>query len=243
MNLPISHYQPQVKRSIILRVMTVTIIVGLLLCISNCFAQNKPSASKLPSPDVLVLVLDGMGPYDQVSINYAGTVSKTDAQKDLMELSKISHWVIQNQSVSTQAGSMPGAKQTTSAAFQTMPVVDKTQGTLPIEPFIVTLKRFKNIQINYLVASKFTFQGLKNYENDNVKINLRQSGNSYLYTVGIKNSDFERLDLPLKAESGTAQKQPMPLGARILLIIGLALVCAVIVYFVVAYLTRGRVRS
>ena len=241
MILPISHYLPHINRRSFLRAIVLSIIAVLVICVSS-FAQDKSAAKKLTSPDVLVLVLSGMGPYDQVSINYTSAVSKLDAQRDLDTLARKTAWNIQNQSISTQAGSMPGAKSTTSATFQVLPVVNASQGVLPLEPFIVVLKRFKTIQINYLVASSFTFQGLKNFEDDFVKINLSRSGNSYLYTVGVKNSNFDRLNLPLKEESKAPQKASMPVGARVLLIIGLALICALLVYGVVTVLTKGRGR-
>ena len=242
MILPISHYLPLHKRGLLARALLLTLITVLVSCGSIIFAQDKSAPKKLSSPDALVLVLSGMGPNDQVSINYATAVSKIDAQKDLDVLAKSTGWVIQNQSITTQAGHTPGAKPTTSANFQVSPIVDARQGTFPLEPFLVALKRFKTIQVNYLVASQFPFQGLKNFENDYVKINLGRSGNSYLYTVDIKNSNFDRLDLPLREQNNAPKKAPMPLGARIMIIVGMSLVGAVLVYIIVSYLTKARER-
>ena len=206
-------------------------------------AANKTTNQKSTFPDVLVLVLNGMGSSDQVSINFNSAVSNNDAQKIMSSLASNSKWAIRNEKISTQGSNTPGGKPTTSINFQTPVIVSKSQGALPIEPFIIALKNYKNIQINFLVASQFNFKGLKTFENNYVKIGLQQSGNSYQYTINVKNSGFNKLDLSLTDDEKNTHNSAMPFGARILLTLGIAIGGAVIAYFIVAYFTKNNRRS
>jgi len=206
-------------------------------------AQQKanPAPAREPSPDVLVLVLSAGGAVDQVAMNYSTLVPQKDAVKDIAELNKLTGWIIRNGKVTNETAAVPGAKPSTSSSFQTPPIANFRDGTLPIEPFITVLKRFKNIQVIYLVGSQFVFRGLKDFEDDNVKIKLEQNSGSYKYQITVKNGDFARLGLPLKQEK-IIQKQPagMPVGARIFWIIVIALAGGVLAYLLAVTFSKRR---
>lgn len=193
------------------------------------------------SPDVLVLVLSGMGPYDQVSINYATSVPVRDTRQDLATLKRATGWLIQNERITTQTARTPGAHPTTSATFQTPTIVNTVNGLLPLEPFIATLKRFESIRVNYLVASEYKFRGLKDFENEYVNIGFERTGNSYLYSVRVKDKSFDRLGLPPRpVENVPVHRRGMPAGARIMLILGFALLGAALAYIAAVCVGKSR---
>ena len=103
--------------------------------------------------------------------------------------------IVSKQTIGTKAVG-PGLAPTTSFDLQTTPVVNVAAGTLPLEPFIVALKRFPSIEVQYLLMSPMVFAGLKDFENKYVKITMNQSTNSYVYRIRVKDSHFDRLGLP-----------------------------------------------
>lgn len=190
-------------------------------------------------PDVLVLVLSGMGPFDQVSINYTSAIPKQEAMRDIDALVRETSWLVRDARVTVASSSTPGAKPTTSSVFRTPPLASSREGTLPLEPFVSVLRRFPSIEVNYLVASQFAFRGLKEFETEWVKIDLKQSGNSYLYRVRVRDKGFRRLGLPLVQPKPPAPR-PEPAGAKVLIVLGLAIAASAIVYLVAGYMTRSR---
>jgi hypothetical protein len=211
------------------------LVMTILGITCACQAAEKSSAS----PDVLVLILSGIGPNDSVSINYATKVSDKDVDADVKKLMKATRWPANNAEQTTETANVPGAKPTTSVNFQTMRIV-ASDGLLPIEPFVDVFKRFKVIRINYLMQSPFQFAGLKDFENDFVKVSFLASGNSYQYTVQIKNSSFDSAGLPMQPKTlETAQPMKgMSASMRTILIVGTALLVSVFVYFMAAYICR-----
>ncbi|MCL5103041.1 MAG: hypothetical protein M1133_02845 [Armatimonadetes bacterium] len=219
----------------LLAVAAVLVVAGTV-----CAAPNDKSTA---SPDVLVLVLNGLGPFDQVSINYTSAIPDQDAKNDVAALARDTGWMVRNVEVTTKSVNRPGAKPTTAVMFKTPGIVKPQEGLLALEPFIAALKRFGSIQVNYLVYdSRFGFRGLRDFENRYVKIAMSQTGNSYVYRVRVKDKDFTRLKLPLRpeVEHVAAPRESTPVGARVMLVIGFALIGAVVAYFLVACISRSR---
>ena len=209
-------------------------------CLSTCCARAKPRAAPRP-PDVLVLVLSSGQAAEQVGINYASAVLAGQARKDIKALSRETGWLIENVSVATRSSGAPGGRRTTSAMFRTPAIVNRTEGLLPLEPFVSALKRFKSIQVNYIFAAGFSFRGLKDFENNYVKIVLSSSANSCVYRIRVKNSNFERLGLPLRQPVKRVEREAgMSSGARVALILGLAVICSVAAYLAVLCVSRRR---
>lgn len=147
-------------------------------------------------PDVLVLVLSGVGPVDQVSINYSGAVSEEAAKEDMKRLAEETAWLIGSEKVRRDTDRSGNAPVTTSASFNTVVTVNRKEGTLPLAPFVTVLKRFPSIEVNYLLSQEFDFRGLEDFENEFVKIRFERQGSSFLYRVAVKDSSFKRLVLP-----------------------------------------------
>lgn len=216
------------------------LIVTLLACISSTsFATD----AKLKSPDVLVLVLNGSSPQESVSVQYTTEVPDEIAEADLKALVKATRWRVGKYEITTDTANSPGAKPTTSISFQTPLIVDTRAGLLPIEPFIDVFKRFDNIQVNYLVMSSFKFAGLKDFENNFVKVKFKASGNSFQYSVQVKENDFKKAELPLQyvsSNKSAASQTGLSPVMRIILIIVIALLGSMSAYFMAAYICRRR---
>ena len=237
-----THKQHPINRFILRLLANVLAVIMLGFCgLSSAQAKTPAVSTEISNPDVLILVLSGTGPWDQISINYSSEIPVADVRKDILALANENRWVIKNEHATTASASTPGAKPTTSLTFQTPRIVNADSGLLPIEPFITVLKRFKSMEIVFLVSPQFKFHGLKNFDDEYVNIRLKQSGGSYRYRVEIKDNEFERLGLPLKeVKQDNRHRAPITGGVRIALSIALALLGAVLVYFIAAFIYKGR---
>ena len=218
------------------------LLLGVILsvCVSpSLFAADQTSFQR---PQVLVLVLGGLGSSDIVSVQYTTVVPLKTAQADLDAMRFLGKWEVRDAKSETKSSGGPRPKQTTSVSFSTKGIIDYTRGSLTLEPFIVGLKKYEFIEVDYLIPSAFQFHGLEDFENRYVSIKMSPGTNSYRYRVVVKNSNFDKLNLPLV--QAVAQRAParngMSLTARLVLGIVLGLLGAVAAYFIAVYLGRRR---
>ncbi len=205
------------------------------------FGYAASSRSDLATPpEVIVLVLSGVGPFDQVAVNYANFISRRQTEKDIREIKRISGWPLRNINIVTHKDAASGVKLINSSRFEVPPIANKTEGTLSLEPFISALKRFKSIQVIYLVPGEFRFRGLKDFENDYVKIKLKQREGAYTYQVQVKDPRFDNLNLPLKEDMSTEmQKTNMSVAARLVRVLIVAFAGGILVYLIAARFSRS----
>lgn len=203
----------------------------------------RKDAGRPEMPDVLVLVLSGMGSVDQVSINYASDVSEARAKADMDALGKETGWTLRAVRVSRRPVGPGGARNTTSGSFVALAAVNYTEGLLPVAPFVTVLKRFSNIEINYLLPERFQFHGLEDFENEFVKLHLERRGMSYLYRIRVKNNDFSRLILPAHQPKAQPKPQGMSSGWRLVISIVLAALAALLAYWAAGRFLRRSARD
>jgi len=215
----------------------------LVMCLGS--AASAAESAKPPgnsAPDVLVLVLGIMGSHDHVSVNYSSKMPTEQVQADLAKVDWETRWPIEAVKITTASVGTPGAQPTTQLVFRVPGVADRAAGTLPLSPFVNALKRYKAIEIDYVLLPGFVFKGRKDYEDSYVKVVMRQEGNSYCYRIQVKDSSFGAIRIPLKPDEpkNQAPRPSMPTGTRVMLIVGLAVVGAAAAYLATAYYTNRR---
>ncbi len=191
------------------------------------------------TPDVMALIISGSMPQDMASIIYNSEVPRANAIADLKEVARLAGWKVSNVSVSTEA-SAPGGPKMTSIDFQVdSGAVEWATGIIQVEPFIVALKRFDKIQINYALQGKLPFRSIRDYQNKYVDIDFDTTNRTYSYAVTVKDRDFDKLGLPLivsqpKEGPGakTAGNTTGGSGKIIWLALLLALAAGVVVYVI-----------
>jgi hypothetical protein len=213
-------------------------VILVALCTYTCAATE----AGFERPDVLVLVMGGLGPSDQCAINYTTVVPTKIAQADLDTIAKLGNWHPFSARSETKASGGPSPKPTTGVSWWAGGIIGAANGTLPLEPFVTALKRFKFIEIVYIVPSGFEFRGLKDFDNEYVSIRLMPGQNSYRYRVVVKDSSFAKLDLPLteSAKPKPAAKPRMSTTARLVLALGIGIPAAMIVYLIALYFSKRR---
>ncbi len=219
--------------------MLFSIVVASLMACSMATCSAK---SDFRQPDVLVLVMGGLSTYDMCSINYTTSVDLSTAQADLDKIAKLGNWSVSNARGETKPSGGPNSIPTTSITWQAQRIIGYSNGTLPLEPFITALRRFRYIEIGYIVPQSFRFNGLKKFENQFVNVHLSQAASSYRYRIVVKDNKFEKLDLPLTQpiESKHTGGKTMSTGARLTLALGVGILAAVAVYFITLYLSKRR---
>lgn len=206
------------------------LVIAGLACPAVSFGASAPLDNKVFSTDALVIVTSDPQGDDYVSIAYTTEISKEQLKADLAEIQKASGWKIEK--VKSAVGS-PGAglPLTTSTEFHTLGVVDYKQGYLYVEPFVIALKRLREIDIQFLIPGEFSFKGLQDFSNDTVNVKFSRDGIQYIYSIELAKNDFQTLNLP------------KPHSNRALLWVGiiiLALVAAAAAYWVSARYMKTR---
>ena len=233
--------RPSAKRASLTLLLPAAIVLLALMLASFSYAADE---AKFTHPDVLVLVMGGMGSNDLVSISYNSVVELPKTQADLDAAAAVGAWQVKDAKGETKSSGGPKPVLTTSISFAARGIIGYGDGSLRIEPFVTALKRFRNIQIIYLVPQTFQFRGLKDFENRYVSVKLIPKTSSYEYRIVVKDAGFEKLSLPLVQPVKPRAEEPkgMPLGTRVAVAVLLALLGAVAVYLLTTYLSRRRAR-
>lgn len=222
------------------RVLPLSAIPLVLMLI--CYASPHLAADDF-QPRVLVLVMGGLSDYDHVSINYTEVMPLNKAQADLDAIAAKGKWNAINAKGETKPSGGPNPVDSTSISFQAKDIIGYHNGTLPIEPFITALKRFKFIEVDYIPPAGFDFKGLQDYEDDYVKINMSTMGEGApRYRIEVKDAGFTNLDLPLlqPAQPVETQQSGYSLWQRVLMGFILGLIGALVVYIVTSLIVRRK---
>jgi hypothetical protein len=228
----------QARREPLKLLLSATVVVLVILHAMSVYAAR----TEFEQPDVLVLVMGGPGGYDQCAINYTTAVALPTAQADLNTIAKLGKWRVSNARGQTKPSGGPHSIPTTSITWQAVGIIGYSNGTLPLEPFVTALKRFKFIEVDYIAPASFQFRGLREFENRFVSVQLAQSGNPYRYRAVVKDKGFGKLDLPLTqpVKPRPEEERGMSTAARVGLALGLGIPAAIAVYLIALYLSKRR---
>jgi len=218
-------------------------IILLCLLMTSVYAEPVKAAKAEPIPDVLILVLSGVipTPYDAVSVTYNSKTSKEQAHADLKMLSSVGEWQAKASQISTVDG-------ITGSEFQSLGVVKWDQGILSIEPFVRTFKRYKNIKLQFIVKGALPLKSLRDYSDKYVDIDFSTTYGTYIYTIRVKNSNFDKLNLPIIVVPETQKDNPAKTEqptknnatAKWLIALAAAIVVGIVVFIVVNRVSQPR---
>lgn len=202
-------------------------------------AQTKPTQQ---IPDVMIMVMSGLGTADGVSFTYNAPVSEAAVKNDFRTLLQLTGWKPADIRATSQ-----GSPKTTSVEFYTKGIVNWTGGSFPVEPFAVTFKRYNFVQVQYILQGTFPFHALRNYSNKYVDITWQPSKDNaaHGYSIKIKNHNFDRLGLPLTMDASDDAnhanvKKKSGHGASVLLLFLIAALVGVVVFVVASRATQNR---
>ncbi len=222
------------------------LVVCMLLFTAVGSADGEEKAAEQPKPitvpDVVILVASDAQPAQNISIVYNGSVSEKTAEEDLKALSA----ALGREIVNAEIGNEEGDR---TISLNTVGIVDWRAGTLQVEPFVLTFRRFKQIELVFFLYGTFPFQTLRNYSDKYVDIawNSAAGQSTQVYKISIKNHDFDRLNLPL-IDIPKGQEKASPQGdrtegkgsSRLWITVLIAFLAGTIVFVVISRLTHAR---
>lgn len=213
-------------------------VVGLALP-----GAAQTTAQVSDRPDVLVVVYQRPDIGDEVGITYAHLAPRAQVQGDLQALARASGWTMTQLHTSNGPPASPGRlRPMTSASFVAPNVIQNETHSLPVEVFVTAFRSYKRLNLIFITASDFQFQGLRQFADNNVKIKQEQHGSAYTYQIQILNSQFDRLNLTPTTPQGANARRRSPL-VLFLGILGAAGVAGLLVYLFTARLTADAAKS
>lgn len=219
--------------------------VILLCCVivitaSAASAVPADNSAQVTNPDVLVLVLSNPGLPENVAVNYNSKVTDETVQKDIANIIAGLGADASDVNIVTSGSNTPQGRNITSAAFSLK--WPAGGGLIRVEPFVIALKRYRNIWINFLGTPASDAAIPPSFENRYLIMSAVKSGNALQMKFTVKNPGFDRLAIS-RQEKNNGSGGLTGTG-RILLIVGIALVGAVLAYFVSDILAkRSRARD
>lgn len=217
--------------------LTVLLSISLLMSTSLVAVSQDEIEPESSLPDVLVWV-DARNPAGHfVSITFSKLIDQTEAETLLANLLADTGWVATSINISDASLEESGEFPMTSIDFSTPQAVNLSSGELPIEPYVKVLRNTARVQLIYMVPEGFPFQGVRDFENQYVKIVFASSLNTYRYDIVVKDADFETLGLPTAGQAAPAENTGRN---RVVVwsVIVLALLAAVLGYVITSRYTR-----
>lgn len=187
-------------------------LLPLLACglaISGAQAQQTTQM-----PDVQIMVMPGPSGFNVATV-YPHQIPHAESDQRLKRL-ELSGWHVEHvvyedrrlersasaskdPKIRKAAQSVGAAPIMSSASFQiAAPIIDYTQGTLALEPFLKAFRDVQRVNVTYLVPGQFTFRGMRQYADNRVEVSLSALEGAYTYQVTLKDHRFETLNLPLR---------------------------------------------
>lgn len=178
-------------------------------------ALALPGRAQVSMPDVQIMVAPGLGSWSVAAV-YPKAVPHAETQARLKRLVAVTGWKMekltfedrrldrsamesQDPKIQREAKAVGAAPVMSSASFQTSAnLVDPTQGTLALEPFLQAFRDVNRVNITYLIPGQFAYKGPKQFSDSRVDMALFSQGGAYTYQVQLKDHKFEALNLPIK---------------------------------------------
>jgi hypothetical protein len=169
-------------------------------------AADEPLSIVVFSASVFGSIPGAAASDDQVSIVYPKVLSFADVQKDCISYNVLTrkpltvHAIDNDPVISGEGNVISSAK--TSVSFTANQIIQPGGSYFDVAPFILTYKRYKNIDIQFAPGANFKFTGLRTYRDRYLSVDLvpnaSGSGSAYAYNIHIFDPSFTALNLPTR---------------------------------------------
>lgn len=162
-----------------------------------------PAQAETPEEVMVVVLAHPRG--DRVSCSFPKVLSSKEVKDYLHRLTQIGGWKAERVAVNTVR--LPTGPMT-SFEFTSPFVVIPSTGTFDLNPFLQAFKALKHIGIVYLVPPFFKYKGVRQFEDDHLKLWLESHPGVYQFHITIKDPQFEDFRLPLESTPSSDNSPP-----------------------------------
>ncbi len=211
----------------------------LLLTLMPASAQT--SVQTVGPPDILLLVVQRPTGGDQLNLTYGTTVSHAQVTKDIIALARETGWALGTPTITDAQppSSRYPVNAMTSVVVTTPQAVQPQTHSFPIDALASAFRSYRRIGIIFFTAPGFVFQGPREYADKNIKVTIAEtSSTSYTCQIEILDPNFSSLNLPLSQPAPGAARRPVSPTAALLLVLAAAAGTGLIVYLLMARLSR-----
>ena len=205
-------------------------------------------AGRLNAQDeVMVVVVSTGSGTERVSFSFPKQVPHNIVRDLIRRLDAEAGWRSSDVSITDdRVGPKPFSNRImTSAEFTVRGAFIPSSGTFHIQPFLRVFASYRKIGFVYLVPRWFEYRGPRQYENEQVRVQVTGSPGSYTLDVEVKDPSVRQFTLPARVEtSPPAKKAEADVGKlwiRTAFVLILAVAVGLLVYAVSSWiLSPGR---
>jgi hypothetical protein len=202
-----------------------------------------PAASAAEDTDqVMVIVFVRPGWWDQVGITFNQKVPTAQARKDVAEIARRTGWNLDPVRVTHEAAT-PGGPVMTSVEFAA-PAVDPRTHSLPVEPFVLALRRFRRVSVMFVLPEGFPYWGPLSHQAPGIAMRGERVKGTYTFHFTIIDPKIQAFKLPLRNPNAPPSPKDtsvprIELLKRLGMVVGAGFAAALLVYGVASY-AKGR---
>ncbi|MGC8834503.1 MAG: hypothetical protein ACP5R4_10670 [Armatimonadota bacterium] len=200
-------------------------------------------AGRLSAQDEVMVVVASTGfGMERVSFSFPKQVPHNIVRDLIRRLDAEAGWRSSDIRITDdRVGPKPFANRImTSAEFTVQGAFIPSSGTFYIQPFLRIFASYRKIGFVYLVPRWFEYRGPRQYENEQVKVQVTGSPGSYTLEVEVKDPSVRQFTLPARTEpSAPAPKADAGVGKlwiRTAFVLILAVAVGLLVYAVSSWI-------
>lgn len=213
------------------KLVTKLMTVSLICLIITAVEGSSPDWAQSNQPDVQAIIMHGPGGTDLVDLTYPKVIPASQAAHDVAALAQDAGLGSVQVDVTNHAEKLPKLKTTpmTSATFTVSGILpdDNHETAFRLAPWVMAFKGYRTVTITYLMNQEFGFDGLRQYRDNNVDIELDRRGDAYTYRVAIIDPHFDHINLPFLQPDSHSTVTAVPPSRKPWIVAGFIAVSAI----------------
>ncbi len=181
-------------------------------------AQSIPTATV---PDVQIVVSPDPSGQWVVAAVYPSKTDRPKAEARAKEMLSLGKWkgnglLFENRALErteNPKGMAPPPVMSSVTLSTPGNIVNYSDGTIALEPFIRAYRDLGRINLLFLVPGSFKYRGPRSYKDSDIEMTFASGGSALTYVVQVKNHNLSTLHLPLFAPA-VATVAPLAAGHK-----------------------------
>lgn len=217
--------------AVVFLVCLASLAVALLALSALLFCACPKSFAAAPQVQVIVMCTEGQP--DDMTIAYSEAISEGQARADFEAVLRLGGWEAEER---PRYRGRSERSPTTTISGRVRGMVDRMSGKLPVEPFVLALRRHRRLSVTFLVGDPFYYKGITEpVENNYLRIEplAVSTRGSYTFDIFIKDIHISNAEqLPSLSRDAGRSERALSWGVApsVLLVTAVALGLALATY-------------